>query len=165
MVAFFDAAAVIGTVSSLGDSWSIKTIIEVFLLVWNSRGMQALIESLPVLLEGAWLTLQLTVLSVGIGLCIGLVVGLGRLSKIKPVYALATAYVDFFRGTPLLVQIFLFYFAVLPLFMEPVPPFFAAVVACSINSGAYIAEIVRAGIQSIDYGQTEAALSLGMNNR
>lgn len=143
----------------------VEAATDAVLSFWNSLGMQALIKGFPFLWEGAWVTLELTVLSVGIGLIIGLIAGLGRLSRFRPVYNLATAYVDFFRGTPLLVQLFLFYYAVLPIFIEPVPPFFAAVVACSINSGAYIAEIVRGGIQSIDPGQMEAALSLGMSQR
>lgn len=84
------------------------------------------------------------------------------MSGIKPLSFIATAYIDFFRGTPLYVQILLIYFGILPLLFEA-GPFLAAVIACSLNSGAYIAEIVRAGIQAVDRGQMEAARSLGMN--
>ena len=70
---------------------------------------------------------------------------------------------DFIRGTPLLVQIFIIYFALPVVIGHRIDPFFAAVAACSINSGAYVAEIFRAGIQSIDIGQMRAGLSLGMN--
>lgn len=71
-------------------------------------------------------------------------------------------YVDFIRGTPLLVQIFIIYFALPVILGHRIEPFIAAVTACSINSGAYVAEIYRAGIQSIDKGQMEAGRSLGM---
>lgn len=125
-------------------------------------GAQALLQALPVLLKGTLITIEITLLSVAFGTIIGLIFGIMRLSKVKLVSGIAAMYIDFIRGTPLLVQIFLIYFAVLPLFMKGVDPFFAAVVACSINSGAYVAEIVRGGIQSIDRGQTEAAYSLGM---
>lgn len=122
-----------------------------------------IIDSFPLLLTGAGVTLKITILSVGLGLLIGMFVGIARLAKIWPIRFLARVYVDFIRGTPLLVQIFLIYFA-LPLILgQRIDPFIAAITACSINSGAYIAEIFRAGIQSIDKGQTEAGRSLGMS--
>lgn len=125
-------------------------------------GPQALLQAFPVLLVGTVITIKITLLAVGIGTLIGLIFGIMRLSQNRLIYSIATVYVEFFRGTPLLVQIFLINFGVLPLFMKGVDPFVAAVIACSINSGAYVAEIVRGGIQSIDRGQTEAAYSLGM---
>ncbi len=125
--------------------------------------MALAVNSFPLLLVGAVVTVQITLLSVGLGLCIGLFVGIGRLSTFWPVRALTAVYVDFLRGTPLLVQIFLIYFALPMLTGSRVDPFFAAITACGINSGAYIAEIVRAGIQSIDKGQMEAGRSLGMS--
>ena len=70
----------------------------------------------------------------------------------------------FFRGTPLFVQILIIHFGVMPIFMKPVNPIISAIVALSLNSAAYIAEIFRAGIQSIDKGQMEAARSLGMSH-
>lgn len=119
-------------------------------------------RSFPLLLMGAGVTVQITALSVGFGLLIGMFVGMARLSKTWLVKAAATVYVDFIRGTPLLVQIFIIYFA-LPLVLgQRIDPFVAAITACSINSGAYVAEIFRAGIQSIDKGQMEAGRSLGM---
>ena len=121
-----------------------------------------IVRSFPLLLTGAVVTLQITLISVGIGLVIGMFVGIARLIKFWPVRILASIYVDFIRGTPLLVQIFFIYFA-LPIVLNiQIGPFVAAITACSINSGAYIAEIFRAGIQSIDKGQTEAGRSLGM---
>lgn len=124
--------------------------------------VELIINSLPLLLMGAGVTVQITVMSVGFGLLIGMFVGIARLAKMWIVRFLATIYVDFIRGTPLLVQIFIIYFA-LPLIVGTrIDPFIAAITACSVNSGAYVAEIFRAGIQSIDKGQMEAGRSLGM---
>lgn len=120
-------------------------------------------ESFPLLLAGAAITVEITAISVGMGLLIGCLLGIARLCQVKPLRYLANIYVDFIRGTPLLVQIFLVYFALPGIIGERVDPFFAAIAACSINSGAYIAEIFRAGIQSIDKGQMEAGRSLGMS--
>lgn len=119
-------------------------------------------RSLPLLLAGALVTVQITALSVAFGLLIGMLMSLGRLSSNWLLRAFAAAYVDFVRGTPLLVQIFLIYFALPLLVGHRVDPFIAAITACSINSGAYVAEIFRGGIQSIDKGQMEAGRSLGM---
>ncbi len=119
--------------------------------------------SLPLLIQGALVTLEITALSVGLGLVFGLLAALAQLSKFGPLRLLAKIYVDFIRGTPLLVQIFIIYFALPVIIGHRIDPFVAAVAACSINSGAYVAEIFRAGIQSIDVGQMRAGLSLGMN--
>ena len=124
--------------------------------------VELIVRSSPLLLAGAAVTIQITALSVGFGLLIGMFVGIARLSKLLPVRAAAAVYVDFIRGTPLLVQIFLIYFALPILLGARIDPFIAAITACSINSGAYVAEIFRAGIQSIDKGQMEAGRSLGM---
>lgn len=120
------------------------------------------VRSFPLLLMGAGVTIKITALSVSFGLLIGMFVGMARLSKVRIVYLLSTMYVDFIRGTPLLVQIFLIYFALPMLIGKRIDPFIAAITACSVNSGAYVAEIFRAGIQSIDKGQMEAGRSLGM---
>lgn len=101
-------------------------------------------ESLPLLLKGAAVTVEITALSVGLGLIIGIIVGIARLSNNKFIRAIAAIYVDFIRGTPLLVQIFLVYFALPQLIGMRIDPFIAAVAACSINSGAYVAEIFEA---------------------
>lgn len=129
-----------------------------------------IIQSLPVLLQGAVITVEITAISVFLGTLIGLIASLGRLSKTRFPRILAGIYIDFIRGTPLLVQIFIIYFGI-PAFMRVltgeiwrVNEWVAAITACSINSGAYIAEIFRAGIQSIDRGQMEAARSLGMTH-
>lgn len=121
------------------------------------------IRSFPLLLMGAGITVQITALSVGFGLLIGMFAGVARLSNIRSLRLVAGIYVDFIRGTPLLVQIFMIYFAMPIVLGTRIDPFVAAITACSINSGAYVAEIFRAGIQSIDKGQMEAGRSLGMN--
>ena len=118
--------------------------------------------SFPLLLLGAGITIKITAMSVALGIFIGLFVGIARICRVRPLRWIAAVYVDFFRGTPLLVQIFLFYFAVPVIAGQRIDPYVAAVGSCGINSGAYIAEIVRAGIQSIDDGQMEAGRSLGM---
>jgi len=121
-----------------------------------------IVTSFPLLLLGAGITIKITAMSVALGIIIGLFVGIARICRVKPLRWIAAVYVDFFRGTPLLVQIFLFYFAVPVITGQRIDPYVAAVGSCGINSGAYIAEIVRAGIQSIDDGQMEAGRSLGM---
>lgn len=120
-------------------------------------------ESFPLLLAGAGITVEITALSVAFGMLIGIIVSLVRLSSMKPLRWLGNVYVDFIRGTPLLVQIFLVYFALPGIIGHRVDAFVAAIAACSINSGAYVAEIFRGGIQSIDVGQMEAGRSLGMS--
>ncbi|HOB09324.1 MAG: amino acid ABC transporter permease [Limnochordia bacterium] len=120
-------------------------------------------DSVPTLLDGAILTLKLTTIAVSIGVVLGTVFGIMRLSR-TPLRYLAVGYIDFIRGTPLLVQIFIIYYGMPPFIGTAIPPYIAALIALSINSGAYVAEIVRAGIQSIEKGQTEAALSLGLSS-
>ncbi|WP_405751421.1 amino acid ABC transporter permease [Anaerovibrio slackiae] len=127
-----------------------------------SLNVDLMINSLPLLIAGAGITIQITAISVGLGLIIGMFVGIARISNVKLLRWLAAIYIDFLRGTPLLVQIFLIYFALPVLLGQRVDPFIAAITACGINSGAYIAEIFRAGIQAIDEGQMEAGRSLGM---
>ena len=124
--------------------------------------MNLVVNSFPLLLIGAGVTIQITVLSTAIGFVIGLIVGVARISNLRVLRMLAEVYVEFFRGTPLLVQIFLFYFALPVITGQRIDPFIAAISACGINSGAYEAEIFRAGIQSVDDGQMEAGRSLGM---
>ena len=121
-------------------------------------------SSFPLLLRGAGLTLEITALSVGIGLLLGLLLSLLQLSKSPFLSIPAKVYVDFIRGTPLLIQIFIIYFALPNIAGHRIDPYVAAVAACSLNSGAYIAEIFRGGIQSISLGQYRAGLSLGMTN-
>lgn len=119
-------------------------------------------DNIPILLQGAVITIQITVMAVGCGFFIGMIAALANLSRFKIVRLLVKCYVELFRGTPLLVQIFMIYFALPMVIGQSINPYVAAVTACSINSGAYVSEIFRAGIQSIDKGQMEAGLSLGL---
>lgn len=120
-------------------------------------------HALPMLLVGAGVTIEITAVSVAIGFLIGLFVGIARICQVKILRIIATIYADCIRGTPLLVQIFLIYFALPIVTGQRVEPFVAAVAACGINSGAYVSEIFRAGIQAIDVGQMEADRSLGLS--
>ncbi len=125
--------------------------------------LSLIFDSLPLLGIGALVTIEITAVSVFLGTCIGLMVGIAELARYPWIRIPAKIYVDFIRGTPLLVQIFIIYFALPIILGMRIEPFVAAVAACSINSGAYVAEIFRAGIQSIDKGQMEAGRSLGMS--
>ena len=120
-------------------------------------------HALPMLLVGAGVTIEITAVSVAIGFLIGLFVGIARICQVKILRIIATICADCIRGTPLLVQIFLIYFALPIVTGQRVEPFVAAVAACGINSGAYVSEIFRAGIQAIDVGQMEAGRSLGLS--
>ena len=120
-------------------------------------------QSLPYLIQGALITIEITLMAVGIGFFIGLFAGIARICRIKALRIIATIYADCIRGTPLLVQIFLIYFALPMLIHTQINPFVAAVTACAINSGAYVSEMFRAGIQAIDQGQFEAGRSLGLS--
>ena len=115
--------------------------------------------------HGTLVTIEVTVGAIALGCLIGLLIGLGRLDpRRRIVYGLCTAYVGFIRGTPLLVQLFIWFFG-LPHFGINLPALFCGVVGMGIYSGAYVSEIVRGAIQSIDRGQMEAARSLGMPYR
>src|SRR4030042_3046365 len=119
-------------------------------------------EILPYLLKGALFTIIFSASSELIGIIIGMITSIVRVSRIKVLNQLAIIYVDLFRGTPLLIQIIFMYYA-LPYFGINIPASIAGIAALSINSGAYVTEIFRAGIESIDKGQMEAARSLGMS--
>lgn len=132
----------------------------------SSRSLVA--SALPSFVRGALVTLQLTVISALLGLIGGALLGIARLSSTKPLRWAARAYIDFFRGTPLLVQIFMAYFGIPALvqqlgFQFSFDRFLAAVIALTLNCATYVAEIVRGGIQSIETGQTEAAQSMGLS--
>lgn len=121
-------------------------------------------DAFPLLLRGARLTLVLTALSLVFGITGGLALALARVAPVKIFRPFTVAYVEVVRGTPLLMQIYMIYF-VLPAVGVDVNPFVAGVLALSLNAAAYTSEIFRAGIESIDSGQMEAALSLGMDYR
>jgi L-cystine transport system permease protein len=115
----------------------------------------------PILKAGIYFTIPLTLITFTLGLILAFFVALARLSNIKPLVAIARFYVWIFRGTPLLVQIFILFFG-LPSLGMTLDPFPAAVIAFTLNKGAYSSEIIRAAILSIPKGQWEAASSIGM---
>lgn len=125
--------------------------------------LQVIIDALPLLLEGTVVTLKLVVISLIIAMVIGLISGLMSTSLNRMLRLVATLYVDIIRGTPLLVQVYFIYFG-LPVFLDMrIPAMTAGIIAISLNAGAYISEIFRAGINSISNGQHEAARSLGLS--
>ncbi|WP_374621236.1 amino acid ABC transporter permease [Pandoraea sp.] len=114
------------------------------------------------LARGALVTVEVTACALALGCVLGLLIGLGRLNPAHRIrYGICTAYVTFIRGTPLLVQLFILFFG-LPQFDILLPAFLCGVLGLGIYSGAYVSEIVRGAIQSIERGQMEAARSLGM---
>ena len=122
-------------------------------------------RNLPFLLNGLYWTFQLTWMSVVGALVVGLIAALIRLSGIPVLSQLTRLYIDFFRATPLLIQLIWIYYA-LPLFIGvSFSAWFSTVLTLWLNMGAFLGEIFRAGIQSIDRGQREAAFVLGMNYR
>jgi His/Glu/Gln/Arg/opine family amino acid ABC transporter permease subunit len=120
--------------------------------------------AVPFMLRGAVVTLEISFWAMLLATVVGIVAGLISVSDLGPLKPIIRAYVYFVRGTPALVQIFLVYFA-LPRIGFELSSFWSGVVALAFNSAGFIAEIVRAGLQSIDIGQTEAALSIGMTRR
>jgi polar amino acid transport system permease protein len=120
-------------------------------------------KSVPLLATGLLMTLKISSLAMLIGLVLGAALGLASMSRFAPARWFVRGYVDFIRGTPLLIQIFLVYFA-LPVIGINLPEFWAGVIALSLNAAGFLAEIVRAGIGSIEKGQAEAARSIGMRH-
>jgi polar amino acid transport system permease protein len=147
---------------SIFSAWRISFFGAIILLVAlpliSPKPFWDIIKFVP---DGILRTFQVTVLSIVFALIIGLFTGLGRISRIPLINRIATIYVEVVRGIPLLVQLFYIYFA-LGQFVQ-VPRLLAAVIAMSVCYGAYIGEIVRAGLQSIPKGQMEAALALGLS--
>ncbi len=127
--------------------------------------MEVVKTAFPFFLEGLQVTLYIFIIAVIVGFLIGLVVALMRLSPSKILNAIAIIYIDVIRGTPFIVQLFFIYFGLNSLEWLSMDRMYAGILTVAINAGAYFAEIIRAGIQSIDKGQTEAARSLGMTGR
>lgn len=125
-----------------------------------SHFLEVLVDTKDVFLKAMLLTLELTVVSVLIGIVIGLFFALMKISKFKVLELISDIYVFLVRGTPLIVQIFILYFGLSGIFL--LPDFWAASLALALHNGAYISEILRGTIQGVDKGQMEAGRSLGM---
>lgn len=121
-----------------------------------------LLRTIPAFLAAAWITVKLSVIGVVLGLLLGLIIALFKISRFKALRAIAATYITIIRGTPLIVQISFLYFGISSLIV--LTGFWAGAIALGVHNGAYIAEIFRGAIQSIDRGQTEASKSLGMTN-
>ncbi len=122
----------------------------------------AIWEAIPILLQGVQLTIVITLVGLFFGFILGAMAGLFRISRSWYLQKLAGAYIETIRGTPLIVQVMFLYFG-LPLVLGMrIPPLTAGIVAIAVNAGAYIAEIVRGAVQSINVGQYEAGRSIGL---
>ena len=138
----------------------------------SQRGFEAAFKYMDMFMEGMVCTVSLSAATVFFGFFLALVLALMRMAKCKPLNWVAATYVEIFRATPLLVQLFIVYYILLADLNLPTFKMFGfirferfvpGVIALSLNSGAYLSEIIRSGIQSIDGGQTEAARSLGLS--
>lgn len=128
----------------------------------SSFGFGKIAPSIPFIIDGIRVTLLFTALSAFLGFLWGVVLSLFKISTIKPLRWFGTAYTSVFRGTPLLLQIALVYYATPQITGYNIPALLAGVITFTLNSGAYISETIRAGILAVDKGQREAALSLGV---
>lgn len=126
--------------------------------------LQVMVESLPLMLKGAGMTLKIVGLAGVMGIILGTAIGLGRMSGLRWLSAPLGAYIEVIRGTPLYTQLLLVVFGIPQVTGINFEEFPAAVITIGLNSSAYVAEIMRAGIQSIDKGQMEAGRSLGMSH-
>jgi glutamine transport system permease protein len=123
------------------------------------------IDFWPELMTGLYYTLLISVVGLVIGFILGAIFGLGRISKNKFVYGISTVYIEIIRGTPVLVQAIWIYYALPLIIQHNMDSILAGIIVIAINSGAYIAEIVRGAVESIAKGQMEAGRSLGLNHR
>src|SRR5699024_2511070 len=126
------------------------------------RMFSDIITFIPPLLQGAWITIKLTFLSLIFALIIGVIAAIARISSNWILNKPVGIYISIIRGTPILVQL-MFYYFVLPDLGLNFTPFISALIGLSLYEGAYLAEIIRAGIGSVGKGQIEAAYSIGMS--
>lgn len=122
----------------------------------------AVVPSIPYILKGIGVTLQIVVGATILGVALGVLLALCKIGKITILRLLADFYTSIFRGTPLVLQLMLIYYAIPQLFDIQIDPMPAAILAFGLNSGAYISEIIRGGINAVDKGQQEASLALGI---
>ncbi len=117
-----------------------------------------------VYLAGLWGTIWISLVTVLIGTILGILIAIMKLSKFRPLEILVDIYIEVIRGTPMLLQLYFFWLLLPDLLHMNLSSTICVIVALIVNSSAYIAEVIRAGIQAVDFGQTEAAKSLGMSN-
>lgn len=122
----------------------------------------AITPSIPYILKGLEVTLKIVATSAVVGFILGTLLALCKIARIRVLNIAADIYTSIFRGTPLVLQLMIIYFGVPQMMGYEIPAFLAAVLAFSLNSGAYMSEVIRAGIQAVDKGQTEAAMALGI---
>ena len=147
---------------SVLSAWNISFFGAIFaIVILPILAPKPYLDILAFVPDGLYATFSVTIISILFALVLGLLAGLGRIAKTRPINLIATVYVEVIRGIPLLVQLFYIYYALGPLLHLKGPA--SAVLAMSICYGAYMGEIFRAGIQSISKGQMEAALALGMS--
>ncbi len=120
------------------------------------------VPSIPYILQGIGVTLQIVVFATIVGLVLGILLALCKIGSIKPLRWFAEFYTSIFRGTPLVLQLMLIYYAIPQFIGTNIDPIPAAIIAFGLNSGAYVSEIIRAGINAVDKGQQEAAKALGV---
>ncbi|MDQ6595294.1 amino acid ABC transporter permease [Bacillus salipaludis] len=124
-----------------------------------------IVPYIPFMLKGIWETLKFVIVAIIFGFALGTVFALFKISHIKALNWIAGIYTSIFRGTPLILQLMIIYFAVPQLTGYDITPFLSSILAFGLNSAAYVSEIIRAGIQAVDKGQTEAAQALGVPYR
>ncbi|MFB6465894.1 amino acid ABC transporter permease [Cytobacillus sp. Hz8] len=124
-----------------------------------------ILPSVPYILKGIGVTLQIVIIAGLIGFVLSILLALLKISNIKVLGWFADLYTSVFRGTPLVLQLMLIYFGSPQIFGYQIEPYNAAILSFGLNSGAYISEIIRAGILAVDKGQSEAALALGVPYR
>ncbi|WP_117169903.1 amino acid ABC transporter permease [Paraliobacillus sediminis] len=124
-----------------------------------------IVPYIPFMIEGIWVTLKFVFVAIIFGFILGTILALFKIGSIRPLRWFADAYTSIFRGTPLILQLMIIYFAVPQLTGYDIQPFLSAVLAFGLNSSAYVSEIIRAGIQAVDKGQTEVAQALGIPYR
>lgn len=148
----------LGLFSAWRISFAGAIVILAYLAISRPKPYWSILKFIP---DGIYVTFKVTILAIFFALILGLITGLGRVSKNRIINGIASVYVEVVRGIPLLVQLFYIYYA-LGRFVR-LPDIVAAVISMSVCYGAYMGEVFRAGIESIDKGQMEASRSLGFN--
>ncbi|AJD91387.1 polar amino acid ABC transporter inner membrane subunit [Jeotgalibacillus malaysiensis] len=123
---------------------------------------EQIVPSMPYILQGIWVTLQIILIAGLLGFAIGIILSLFKIGRIPFLRWFADGYTSIFRGTPLVLQLMIIYYASPQLFGVQIEAYTAAILSFGLNSAAYISEIIRAGIQAVDKGQREAAMALGV---